>query len=151
MREKAGYGTRMRYEVDFLEFVKDDIHWFTTVCQTTILFMFVIFKRKRSIFGGEATPTISLVVLLIRHFINAGLVYNCYFRKGPYELNKCIYGIYFLKGGVFTAILIFCYLDDHDNSLYTAPYLLYEIILGVTKFVQIFVDKHMWQYKLTLY
>lgn len=45
LREKAGFGAKMRYEMDFLEFAREDIHWFTTVVQTVILFCFVILKR----------------------------------------------------------------------------------------------------------
>jgi hypothetical protein len=52
LREKAGFGAKMRYEMDFLEFAREDIHWFTTVVQTVLLFCFVIAKRRRSIFEG---------------------------------------------------------------------------------------------------
>ena len=28
LRERVGYGGNMRYKIDFLDFCKDDIHWF---------------------------------------------------------------------------------------------------------------------------
>jgi hypothetical protein len=33
LREKAGFGSNLRYKIDFLDFVKDDIHWFTIIFQ----------------------------------------------------------------------------------------------------------------------
>jgi hypothetical protein len=33
LREKAGFGSNLRYKIDFLDLVKDDIHWFTIIFQ----------------------------------------------------------------------------------------------------------------------
>lgn len=38
LRERAGFGGRMRYEIDFLDFVKDDLHW-VLISQTLIFLM----------------------------------------------------------------------------------------------------------------
>ena len=151
LREKAGYGAKMRYEMDFLEFAKEDIHWFTTVVQTMFLFVFVLINREKHIFEG-GYQTVALIFLGTRHLINASMVANTYFSKSSdYKINTRIVYIYILKNVIFTIVLIYCFVMDDKVSHFTAPYILYEIVLGVCKFFQMLVDKNIWKYKLIIY
>ena len=40
LRERAGYGGRMRYQIDFLDFVSGDIHWFVIIVSQIKLMIF---------------------------------------------------------------------------------------------------------------
>lgn len=46
LRERAGYGGNMRYQIDFLDFCKNDIHWFLVMFTLTMLKIFSLFKGE---------------------------------------------------------------------------------------------------------
>ena len=48
LKEKfiTNFSKKMRYRVDFLDFVKDDIHWFTILASQSLLCQFAFHKRQ---------------------------------------------------------------------------------------------------------
>ena len=51
LKEKliTNFSKKMRYRVDFLDFVKDDIHWFTILASQSLLCQFAFHKRQNII------------------------------------------------------------------------------------------------------
>ena len=78
IRERAGHGSNLRYNKDFLSFVKDDIHWFTVIFQQLFLCAFAIIKRKNL---GQFEITGDIMLVLVRHFLDFIVVYRVFFKE----------------------------------------------------------------------
>ena len=46
LRERAGYGLNMKHKMDYLHFVRDDIHWFVTMITQTAVFLFLGYRLR---------------------------------------------------------------------------------------------------------
>lgn len=46
LREKIGFGARMRYKKDFLDYVQNDVHWFLIIVSQVFLCMFAHYYRS---------------------------------------------------------------------------------------------------------
>lgn len=80
------------------------------------------------------------------------MVANTYFSmQSDYKINQRIIMLYILKNVVFTIVLCYCFVADSEESYFTAPYLLYEIVLGICKFLQMITDRLLWKYKIIIY
>lgn len=79
LRERSGYGGARRYSMDYLEFVMDDIHWFTLSIVQAFLFVFsLIFKhRKNWTEGWLLLQVISIAVSIVLDFVLVFLVFFC--------------------------------------------------------------------------
>ena len=127
LREKAGYGSNLRYKVDFLDFCKDDIHWFTIVFQQLFLCIYALSKRVNS---ANFSITGWLSIVLVRHIYDFIVIYKVFFtQKDLYFSTKFIQ----ITGAcsILTNILlgIHFYQLLLEGSIFWAPYILMEIVL----------------------
>ena len=63
LRERAGFGGNKRYEMDFLDFVKEDFHWFSTIIIQIFLAFFAYFSRIH--INMDITLSLICVVIMI--------------------------------------------------------------------------------------
>ena len=46
LRERVGFGAKMRYKIDFLDFVQNDVHWFLIIVSQLFLSIFALLQYK---------------------------------------------------------------------------------------------------------
>ena len=79
MREKAGFGSNLRYKTDFLDFCKDDIHWFNLIFQQ--LFLGIYAYKKRVNQKRFQIDYFVLTLLIARNVGNFVVMYRTFFTK----------------------------------------------------------------------
>lgn len=95
IRERAGFGGDKRYVIDFLDFCKDDFHWFSIYVIQTCLAVYAYFFR---INASTIDIGFSLTVFIIQNLMELFLLLYVFFQKR--ELHKIV--IYFC---IFTSVV----------------------------------------------
>lgn len=109
LRERAGYGARLRYKMDWLYFVKDDVHWFLIISSMMLLFIYVIiFKRSDS-----DQKDMRLIAFVVSRFVsNMVVFYFVYLWKGN------IFELGFLKNSKVQILFVVNLLVDLGSLIY---------------------------------
>jgi hypothetical protein len=72
IKERSGFACNERYKIDFLYFVKDDIHWFLILVSQTFLFISVINVQYNASF---------LIYFIVRYLFFFAIIFYTYFSK----------------------------------------------------------------------
>ena len=138
-RERLGFATDNRKTQDFLNYCKDDIHWFQAWFTMLMLCVMAVAMRTRSHEGLG----LSGGVLFFRHILEIVLLGQLYFNK-TFEVQAFVKTILLIifASNVF---LIKAFFDlEAEHSLYWAPALLVDIVLHFILFGQMGVDYLTW-------
>jgi len=91
IRDRVGLAGKQRKTVDFLNYAKDDIHWWSTWFNQFVLSIAVLIFRKSTKQRG-ADLTWSIIELFAKHFFGLYLIRQLYFNsKFQFKLKtKCV-------------------------------------------------------------
>jgi len=124
IRDRLGFATDQRKKNDFLNYCKDDIHWFCAWFTALMLTVMALTMRTRSHEGLQT----SVGFLFTRHFLEIILLAQLYFSS-TFEMKAYIKFILALVL-VINVILIKVFFDlEAQFSVYWAPVLLLDIVL----------------------
>lgn len=148
LRERAGFGSNMRLKVDFLSFVKDDVHWMLLLFTHYSLFIYIIANKNHSLIPGSIDGLLFGAVTL-RFLSNLYVNHMVYFSKTNY-----------FKNGVFNALkskkpfyvfiiniiidlcclgaLIYVYVTI--DSLFRDAFILFDIVLRILIWFNIYLE-----------
>ena len=76
LRERATLGAYFRYRTDFLDYVKDDIHWF--IIYTTQIFLAILCVYLRD---GRSSGYYFYIILATKYLFHGFIVYFVFFTK----------------------------------------------------------------------
>jgi len=79
IRDRIGLAGRHRKEMDFLNYAKDDIHWWSTWFNQTVLSLAVLIFRKSV--KSDADLTWSIIEMYSKHFFGLYLIRQLYFNS----------------------------------------------------------------------
>ncbi len=72
IKERSGFACNERHKIDFLYFVKDDIHWFLVLVSQTFLFIIVMKNQYNTAF---------MIYFIIRYVFFFLVIFYVYFSK----------------------------------------------------------------------
>ena len=78
LRERATLGAYFRYRSDFLDYVKDDIHWFIIYVTEILLAIICVYLRK----GSTETNNWFYFVLAAKYLFQGTIIFYVFFTKG---------------------------------------------------------------------
>lgn len=136
---------KQRKTIDFLNYAKDDIHWWSTWFNQFMLSVLVLLFRK-SVKQG-ANLTWSIIELFAKHFFGLYLIRQLYFNsKFQFKLKtKCVLGITVLIN--LAQIARYIDLERQGLNWWSAIYLR-DIIIYFVIFVQMLVEYLLWPNKI---
>ena len=135
-RERVGFGANMRYTQDFLDYVKDDIHW-VQIYLTQLLLCAQAFNFKQS----KAEITLSLVIFIGRFIMNGVILYILFFTKKKAVLIPKYVSIYFAISLSLNSVLGFNLIHlIKIKSFFWTPFVVEEVILHGLIFFQFLID-----------
>jgi hypothetical protein len=73
IRDREGYASNTRKTTDFLNYAREDIHWWSTWFNQFILCLCILIFRK-SANPGQVDITMSTIVIFVKHFFGAYLI-----------------------------------------------------------------------------
>lgn len=79
IRDRVGLAGKQRKTTDFLNYAKDDIHWWSTWFNQFILSVAVLYCRL--IANSDANITFSIIELFTKHFFGLYLIRQLYFNS----------------------------------------------------------------------
>jgi len=143
IRDRLGFSLNQRKKNDFLNYCKDDIHWFCAWFTALLLTVMALTMRTRS---HEEMKT-SVGVLMTRHFLEIVLLAVLYFSP-TFEMKtyiKAIIGFIF----VINLVMIKVFVDIESTfTVYWAPVLLLDIVLHFYIFIYMAIDYYNWDSKI---
>lgn len=139
IRDRLGFATGDRKTLDFLNYCKDDIHWFQAWFTMLMLCVMAVTMRTRSHEGLGMSGG----VLLFRHLLEILLLGQLYFSN-TFEVQTFVKIILTLVF-VVNIFLIKAFFDlEEEHSVYWAPALLVDIVLHFILFGQMAFDYFSW-------
>jgi len=139
IRDRLGFATGDRKTMDFLNYCKDDIHWFQAWFTMLMLCVMAVTMRTRSHEGLGMSGG----VLLFRHLLEILLLGQLYFSN-TFEVQTFVKIILTLVF-VVNIFLIKAFFDlEEEHSVYWAPALLVDIVLHFILFGQMAFDYFSW-------
>lgn len=86
LREREGFAGKMRKTRDFLQYCKDDVHWFQIwFTQVGLFFVGILFREDKI---GRNTIGLSASEAGVTLLLGLALVSSLYFGKGQFEFTK---------------------------------------------------------------
>ena len=140
IRERLGFAADQRKTSDFLNYCKDDIHWFQAWFTMLMLCIMALKMRTRS----YETLQTGVGILMTRYFLEVIVLATLYFST-TFEVHtyiKVILGLILVFN--FGLIKVFFDLED-QYSVYWAPALLLDIVLHFFIFIQMGLEFATWE------
>lgn len=145
IRDRVGLAGRQRKTVDFLNYAKDDIHWWSTWFNQFVLSVAVLVFRKST--AGDADIKLSVIELFAKHFFGLYLIRQLYFNsKFQFKLKTKVVLVITV---LINVAQIARYLDLESQGLnwWSAIYLR-DIVIYFVIFIQMLVEYVLWPNKL---
>jgi len=144
IRERLGFAGQQRKSMDFLTYVKDDIHWWQLwFVQLTLYICGLAFRTTSSYAIGLSASQTGIIVLLGLACIRQ-LYFNSKFQFKEY--TKVFLGSLFLV--CLMMIPRYFYLRE-QGSVWWAPVVLEIIVAHMVMFVQMGIEYYTWEEKRT--
>jgi hypothetical protein len=126
IRERDNKGGDIRYRTDFLDFCKEDVHWFTIwMCQIFLCYYSLKVRSHRA----KISITVSLTLVIIKLLIFGALMILVFFTKVKLSIKKIAPGIALIFG-INMALSFSTYRLYEEYSLFWFPFVLEETVIG---------------------
>jgi len=140
VRDRLGLCGESRKVVDYLNYIKDDIKYFSMWFTQLMLSILALTMRTRSHEGVQK----SVGILFTRHTLEIVVLANYYYTK-DFDLQQYVK---YIMGGVllinFILIAVFFELEQ-DYTVWWAPVLLLDVVLHFYIFAQIAYEWNTWE------
>lgn len=143
IRERAGLGANMRYKMDFLDFCKDDIHWFTIMIIQILLCILAAEYTKKV--ASNWYDYLLCTVLALKHASNFVVVALIFFSN--YHMSK----LFKVSAALFNFFLLLVVVAEHVEdyetnkySFYWSIYVLEEIVFTLVLYFTIMLNIKLW-------
>jgi hypothetical protein len=142
IRDRVGLAGDQRKRLDFLNYAKDDIHWWSIWFTQVGLAIFAVGNRTQI----NADIKWSVIEVAAKHILGAFVIRQLYFNsKFQFKLNTKV--ALFLTA-VANVFLIFRYKElKGEKSVWWAPIVLNDIVLYFVMFVQMLIEYLSWGQK----
>ena len=139
-REKAGFGGKMRYQVDFLQFCYEDVHWFQIWVIEVLMFAFALSTRN-DIHNPTHSLIIQSVLIVSRLLVDFAIIFYIFFTNRPYPSGQVLIGLMILIPFLMSMSLLAVSFKELDRpSLYWRPYVYQLILIHVLAIGFVFVE-----------
>jgi hypothetical protein len=143
MKDRLGFSGNQRKELDYLNYIKEDLHWFCTWFTQLLLTILALVMRTRSHEGTQR----SVGVIFTRHFLDLLVLASFYYSSSNGMQRSGKYVPHFLAFILLVNIFLFMVFMGLEKqfTVWWGPVVLLDIVVHTYIMIQVFVEWKNWK------